>query len=38
MKKASACGDENEAVGNWITITSTEDLFKLGFDLDFEKI
>ena len=27
---------ENEGVGDWITITSTEDLFKLGIDLDFK--
>ena len=38
MKKASASGDKNEGVGDWITITSTEDLFKLGVKLDFEKL
>ena len=38
MKKASANGDENEGVCDWITITSAVDLFKLGDELDFEKL
>ena len=38
MKKASASGHENKRVGDWITITSTENLFKLGVNSDFEKL
>ena len=38
MKKASANGDENEGICDWITITSAVDLFKLGDELDFEKL
>ena len=38
MKKASVSGDENEGIGDWMTITSTEYLFKLWVNLDFEKL
>ena len=38
MKNALANGDKNEGVGDWITIISSENLFKPSVDLDFEKL
>ena len=29
-------GEKNEGVGEWITVTSPEDLFKLNIDVNFQ--
>ena len=31
-------GKKDEGIGNWLTINSTDDLFKINIDLDFEKL
>ena len=31
-------GIKDEGIGNWLTINSTDDLFKFNIDLDFEKL
>ena len=38
MKKALDNGNKNKGISDCITITSTEDLFTLGVNLDFEKL